>query len=113
MNTPKQRKAKGLNGQNKMIKDINVYPLKQISVQKGDVWHGLKNTDQGFVNFGELYFSNIKPTEIKGWKKHLKMTLNFIIPKGNIRIVIYDDRLCSNTKNNYLDFTLGEENQNQ
>lgn len=85
-----------------MIKDINVYPLKQISVQKGDVWHGLKNTDQGFVNFGELYFSNIKPTEIKGWKKHLRMTLNLIVLKGEIEFVFFDDRISSPSYNQYL-----------
>jgi dTDP-4-dehydrorhamnose 3,5-epimerase len=76
----------------------------------GDVLHAIKKSDDGFLGFGEAYFSTIKYNQIKPWKKHLKMTLNFIIPKGNIRIVIYDDRLYSNTKNNYLDFTLGEDN---
>lgn len=85
-------------------------PLKKIFNPMGDVLHAIKKSDDGFLGFGEAYFSTIKYKQIKPWKKHLKMTLNFIIPKGSIRIVIYDDRLYSNTKNNYLDFTLGEEN---
>ena len=92
------------------LTDVLVTPLRRIETASVDVLHAMKQSDAGYAGFGEAYFSTIKYKQIKPWKKHLKMTLNFIIPKGNIRIVIYDDRLCSNTKNNYLDFTLGEEN---
>jgi dTDP-4-dehydrorhamnose 3,5-epimerase len=92
------------------IDGVILTPLKKVFNPMGDVLHAIKKSDDGFLGFGEAYFSTIKYNQIKPWKKHLQMTLNFIIPKGNIRIVIYDDRLYSNTKNNYLDFTLGEDN---
>jgi len=92
------------------IDGVILTPLKKVFNPMGDVLHAIKKSDDGFLGFGEAYFSTIKYNQIKPWKKHLKMTLNFIIPKGNIRIVIYDDRLYSNTKNNYFDFTLGEDN---
>jgi len=92
------------------IDGVILTPLKKVFNPMGDVLHAIKKSDDGFLGFGEAYFSTIKYNQIKPWKKHLQMTLNFIIPKGNIRIVIYDDRLYSNTKNNYSDFTLGEDN---
>ena len=39
------------------MKGISVFPLKQIPLEKGDVWHGLKNSDEGFKGFGEVYFT--------------------------------------------------------
>lgn len=79
------------------IEGVSVYPLKKIDTLKGAVWHGLKATDDGYSAFGEAYFSEIHPTEIKGWKKHLQATLNLIVVKGEIEFVIYDDRENSAT----------------
>ena len=68
-----------------------VTPLKQIFHPKGDIFHAMKKSDIGFSGFGEAYFSTIKKNEIKGWKKHTKMTLNLIVPIGEIEFVIYDE----------------------
>jgi dTDP-4-dehydrorhamnose 3,5-epimerase len=95
-----------------MIDDIQIYPLKQISVPKGDVWHGLKKTDSGYVDFGELYFSNSKPNEIKGWKKHLRMTLNLIVIKGEVEFVFFDDRISSSSYNKFQKITSSDKSPN-
>jgi dTDP-4-dehydrorhamnose 3,5-epimerase len=70
---------------------IILTPLKQIFHPKGDIYHGMKKSDIGFDGFGEAYFSTINKGEIKGWKKHIKMTLNLIVPIGEIEFIIYDD----------------------
>lgn len=93
-----------------MIDGVILTPLKQIFHPKGDVWHAMKCHDQGFFGFGEAYFSTIHCGDIKPWKKHLRMTLNFVIPVGKIRFVIYDDREESRTKGHFLDVTLSHEN---
>ncbi|SRR6266446_389115 len=67
-------------------------PLRRINVPNGDVLHALKATEQSFVGFGEAYFSIIHPKAIKGWKRHNRMTLNLIVPCGEIQISIHDDR---------------------
>ena len=36
---------------------ILVHSLKEIDVADGNVLHALKKTDQGYENFGEVYFS--------------------------------------------------------
>ena len=66
-------------------------PLKQIHNSKGDVFHGMKKSDVGYDGFGEAYFSTVKKGQIKGWKKHTKMTLNIVVISGEIEFVIYDD----------------------
>jgi dTDP-4-dehydrorhamnose 3,5-epimerase len=66
-------------------------PLKQIYNPKGDIFHAMKKSDYGFDGFGEAYFSTINQNDIKGWKKHTKMTLNIVVPVGNIEFVVYDE----------------------
>lgn len=70
---------------------VSVTDLKTISLDKGDVMHGMKKTDSQFNSFGELYFSWIKQDEIKGWKKHRSMTMNLIVPVGEVCFVFRTD----------------------
>jgi dTDP-4-dehydrorhamnose 3,5-epimerase len=92
------------------IAGIILTPLKQIFHPKGDVLHAMKCSDNGFIGFGEAYFSTIHFEEIKVWKKHLSMTLNFIVPVGEIRFVIYDDREDSSTYRNFFDVIVSQKN---
>jgi len=69
---------------------VTLTPLKQIFNPKGDVFHAVKKSDQGFKGFGEAYFSTVHSGIIKGWKKHTKMTLNLIVPTGSIEFVCFD-----------------------
>ena len=65
-------------------------PLKQIHNPKGDIFHGMKKSDPGYAGFGEAYFSTVHEGDIKGWKKHTKMTLNLVVVQGEIEFVVYD-----------------------
>ncbi|NOX16372.1 MAG: dTDP-4-dehydrorhamnose 3,5-epimerase [Epsilonproteobacteria bacterium] len=66
-------------------------PLKQIYNPRGDIFHAMKKSDDGFNGFGEAYFSTIHKDDIKGWKKHISMTLNVVVPFGEIEFVVYDE----------------------
>lgn len=92
------------------VEGVVLTPLKRIFHPKGDVFHGMKKSDPGFAGFEEAYFSTIHHGDTKSWKKHLKMTLNFVVPMGAIRIVVYDDRVASQTKGRFFDVTLGNDN---
>lgn len=72
---------------------IVLTPLKQINNPKGDIFHAMKKSDVGFDGFGEAYFSTIHKHDIKGWKKHTRMTLNLVVPVGEIEFVVYDDKI--------------------
>jgi dTDP-4-dehydrorhamnose 3,5-epimerase len=94
----------------KQIDGLIFTPLRQIFHPLGDVFHGMKKSDAGFAGFGEAYFSTIIKGEIKPWKKHLKMTLNLVVPLGGIRFVVYDDRENSLTQGCFNEWVLSTEN---
>ena len=48
-----------------------------------------------YSDFGELYFSETNPGIIKAWKCNSKLTQLLAVPRGRIRLVIFDDRLDS------------------
>ncbi len=93
-----------------MLEGVVVTPLKRIYNPLGDVFHGMKKSDAGYAGFQEAYFSTIKYGTIKSWKKHLRMTLNIIVPVGRIRFVLYDDRPESLTKGKFMEITLSPDN---
>lgn len=70
---------------------VELTPLKRISHPKGDIYHALKANEANFFGFGEAYFTTIHSGEIKGWKKHLRMTMNLIVPVGNVRFYLRND----------------------
>ena len=79
-------------GGQSMIEGVAITPLQVISMQAGNVMHGMKKDDIGFSGFGEAYFSLINSGAIKGWKRHREMVCNFIVPNGKIKVVIFDDK---------------------
>ena len=83
---------------------IKTKPLKIINLNAGDLMHVFKNTDEEFLGFGEAYFTKIKMGFIKGWKLHKKMTLNLVVPIGNVQFVFYDQ------KGSFLTQIIGEDN---
>jgi dTDP-4-dehydrorhamnose 3,5-epimerase len=83
-------------------------PLSRISVAGGDVLHALKSNDSTFSGFGEAYFSWIKPGTIKAWKMHSKMTMNLVVPSGNVRFVFTQNESDSEVK--FREIEIGEKN---
>ena len=87
------------------LDDILVTPLKRIPTVGGDVMHALKNSDNGFNGFGEVYFSWVEEGTIKAWKCHKHMTLNLVVPMGEVSFVFH----LTNQKNRFLTENIGEE----
>lgn len=88
------------------IEGVNIHPLRQISVPKGNLWHAFKSTDDGFVGFGEAYITQIEPRQIKGWKRHNRYTLNLVVISGAVKFIIYDDRDGSVTRGTFQEIVL-------
>jgi dTDP-4-dehydrorhamnose 3,5-epimerase len=66
----------------------------------------LRNDDQHFQSFGEIYFSVVNPESIKGWHIHKEMTLNYAVPHNDIKFVLYDDRENSSTRGELMELFL-------
>ena len=94
----------------KMINGVLVKTLKQIPDERGKVMHMLRADDPHFEQFGEIYFSVVYPGVIKGWHLHTKMTLNYAVISGMIKLVLYDGRGDSPTKGEVQELFVGEDN---
>lgn len=93
-----------------MIYGVKITPLKQIPDERGKVMHMLRADAEGFVGFGEIYFSCVYPGAIKGWHIHKIMMLNYAVPHGNIKFVLYDDRENSPTRGQIQEIFMGPDN---
>ena len=97
-----------------MIKDVLITKLDAIDTPGGSVMHAMKESSIGYSGFGEAYFSQVDKGAVKAWKRHKKMTLNLIVPVGEVRFVLFDDREILSaqfqeiiiSKNNYCRLTV-------
>jgi dTDP-4-dehydrorhamnose 3,5-epimerase len=93
-----------------MIEGVKLTPLRQFLDERGKVMHMLKIGDPAFQQFGEIYFSCVYPGAIKGWHIHKEMTLNYAVPHGHIKFVLYDERPASPTRGEIQEIFLGPDN---
>ncbi len=93
-----------------MIEGVRTEKLKVFSDQRGRVMQMLRCDSKLFAGFGEIYFSTVNPGLVKAWKKHLRMTQHFAVPRGKIRLVIYDDRENSASRGAIQEIDTGEDN---
>lgn len=93
-----------------MIAGVIITPLKQVFDERGKVMHMMREDSPIFSRFGEIYFSCTNPGAIKAWHLHKKMTLNYAIIYGQIKCVLFDDRLNSPTRGVVEEYFLSPEN---
>ena len=93
-----------------MIDGVTITPLRQIPDERGKVMKMLSSADAAFCGFGEMYFSGVYPGAVKGWHLHKKMVLNYAVPCGHIKFVLYDAREQSSTFGSIQEIFLGPDN---
>ena len=93
-----------------MIEGVKIKTLKKICDERGVIMHMLRCDDPEFEKFGEIYFSGVYPNVVKGWHIHKKMTLNYAVVKGMIKLALYDERKGSPTKGETMEIFLGDSN---
>jgi dTDP-4-dehydrorhamnose 3,5-epimerase len=96
-------------GDIKQIHDVEIVPLKRFPDERGTVMHIMKATDDQFKGFGEVYCSSVYPGVVKGWNRHKKVTLNYVVLAGAIKLVLYDDRDGSPSKGVVQEIFMGRE----
>ena len=62
------------------------------------------------MGFGEAYFSSVKQNMTKGWKLHKYMTLNLIVPYGEINFIVHDGINNRTLIEPLINVTLGDNN---
>lgn len=92
------------------IDGVVVKTLNKIPDERGCIYHMLRCDDALFEKFGEIYFSSVRPKVVKGWHWHKKMTLNYTVIVGTIKLVLYDAREKSPTQGDVMEIITGEDN---
>lgn len=90
------------------ITGVRIVPLRRIPDERGVVLHMLRADHPHFERFGEIYFSGVYPGAVKAWHLHRAMTLNYAVPIGTIKLVLYDDRAESPTCGQLMELLVGE-----
>lgn len=102
--------ASCVGGESEMIDGVVIVPLRRIPDERGAVLHMLRRDDPHFREFGEIYFSTAYPGVVKGWHRHSRMTLNYAVPYGVIKLALYDPRDESPTHGEVMELFVGEPN---
>lgn len=93
-----------------MLEGVIVTPLRQILDERGKVMHMLRADAPHFTRFGEIYFSTVHPGVVKAWHQHKEMVLNYAVPHGNIKFVLFDARRDSRTYGQLQEVFMGPDN---
>jgi dTDP-4-dehydrorhamnose 3,5-epimerase len=92
-----------------MIDGVKVKDLKVIPDERGYLQEILRNDEDLFKNFGQVYMTTTYPGVVKGWHYHDEQCDNVVCLKGMIKLVLYDDRKGSKTKGTINQFFIGEQ----
>ena len=93
-----------------MIDGVRIKKLKVIADERGFLMEMLRDDDELFQRFGQVYLSVVYPGVVKGWHYHRKQTDHFVFVKGMAKVVLYDDRDGSPTRGEVNEFFMGEHN---
>lgn len=93
-----------------MINGVIIKNLKVIPDERGRLMEILRNNDECFEKFGQVYMTTNYPGVVKAWHFHKIQTDNVACIHGMIKVVLYDGRENSPTKGEINEFFIGEQN---
>ena len=89
-----------------MIAGVKIKKLKIIPDNRGRLMEILRNNDEIFEKFGQVYVTTAFPGIVKAWHYHKKQDDHFVCLMGKIRLALYDAREGSKTKGEINEFIL-------
>jgi dTDP-4-dehydrorhamnose 3,5-epimerase len=93
-----------------MIDGVQVKKLRVIPDERGRLMEILRNDDEIFQRFKQVYVTTTYPGVVKAWHYHKIQTDNVTVVKGMLKLVLYDQRAGSPTKGEVNEFFIGEHN---
>ncbi len=91
-----------------MIDGVKVKNLRVLPDERGRLTEILRNDEDLFIKFGQVYMTTNYPGVIKAWHYHKKQIDNVTCLKGMIKLVMYDGRSESKTKGEITELFIGE-----
>lgn len=92
------------------IDGVRIKPLRVVPDERGWLTEVLREDDQLFTRFGQVYVSATYPGVVKAWHYHLRQTDNFACVAGMVKLVLIDTREGSPTRDTVNEFFLGVHN---
>ena len=93
-----------------MIEGVKTKKLKAIPDERGRLMEILRNDDELFLQFGQVYITTTYPGVVKAWHLHREQSDNVACVQGMIKLVLYDAREQSPTYKLVDQFYLGLHN---
>jgi len=93
-----------------LIEGLSLSPVNVVENKLGDIYKILSKSENSFDEFGEVYISTVAQGVVKAWKNHKQMICNLVVPFGEVKFVVFDDRASSKTKNKFFEITLSKKN---
>jgi len=93
-----------------MIKEVYTKKLRVIPDERGRLMEILRNDDDMFQKFGQVYMTTTYPGVVKAWHWHKNQTDNVCCIQGMIKLVLYDPREDSPTFQEVDQFYIGIHN---
>jgi len=93
-----------------LIDGVRIKQLEIHADERGMVQELLRCDEEIFVGFGQAYLCTVRPGIVKAWHRHEKQHDHFCCIRGEVKLVLYDDRDDSETKGTINEFVIGERN---
>lgn len=93
-----------------MIQGIKIKQLKIYPDERGRVMEILRNDEDLYQGFGQVYLTTTYPCVVKAWHLHKIQTDSIACIQGMIKLVLYDGRLDSPTLGEVNEFFIGAHN---
>lgn len=93
-----------------MIEGVKLKKLRVIPDERGRLMEILRNDDELFQQFGQVYITTTYPGVVKAWHLHRKQTDNVACIQGMIKLALYDSREESPSYQRVDQFYLGMHN---
>ncbi len=93
-----------------LIQGVKIKPLKSIHDERGFLMEMLRNDDEIFEKFGQVYMTGVTKGVAKGWHYHKNQNDHFTCVYGTALVVLYDARQDSPTRGMVNEFILGSPN---
>ncbi len=93
-----------------MINGVKTKKLKIIPDNRGRLMEILRNDDDMFIKFGQVYMTTATPGVVKAWHWHNKQFDSFTCVSGKMRLALYDGRENSPTKGEIAEVEISLDN---
>ena len=91
-----------------IIDGVKIIKLKKNTNEKGFLMEVQRNNSDEYLGFGDAYITSTKSKIVKAWYKHTHQTDQIAVINGTFKLVLFDVRKQSISKNIIQEIVLDE-----